>query len=419
VAAALAAQEATIHTALRLAAEGIAARERGENEAALAKLAGAAELRPDQPRILSHLAATQAMAGQTTEAIGTLGRLADLGVALPVENVEEFAALRGMKEFAAVAKRLAANERPKGKGDLVFGLREMTGLIEGIAWRAKTGEFFFGDVQARAVWRRAKDGKVARLTPEGDALLGVLGLAVDEARGALWAGTAAVPAMRGAGAETIGTAALTEIDLATGAIRRSVTVPTESDGIGSELGAVAVADDGTVYVVDRSRRASLWRLPAGADRLEVAARSEEFPALRGVAIAAGGALLVADRLNGLGHVEAVTGHVKRLEPPAGSTLVGLEGIAAGAGSFLIAVQAGLTPIRVLRIDCDAAFEAVRAVHVLESGQLAMAAPTQVATGPGGEFFLIGNGGWSRFEGGGAEPTPPRTVPIFKIATGAK
>jgi len=41
-------------------------------------------------------------------------------------------------------------------------LPEMRGLIEGIAFRPKTGAYYFGDVYLRYVWMRAADGRVTR-----------------------------------------------------------------------------------------------------------------------------------------------------------------------------------------------------------------------------------------------------------------
>ncbi len=409
------AQEATIRVALRLAGEGVAALDRGEAEAAVAKLTAAADLRPDVPRILSNLAAAQAAAGEGAAAIATLGRLAALGVALPVEKAEEFAALRGAKEFGAVTKTLAANDRPKGKGEMAFTLRDVTGLIEAIAWRAKTDEFYFGDVHARAVWRRSKDGKLGRVTPPSDEVFGVFGLAIDEARGTLWAATAAVPAMRGYTPEMAGAAALAEVDLKTGELRRTVPLRWDGEPPAPVLGAMALGAEGSLFAIDRSDRGAVWRLAPDGERLELAAQGGECVAPRGIAVGKSGVGVIADRANGLLRFDPATGEVQRLEPPPGTTLVGLEGVAAGAGNFVVVVQAGFAPVRILRVDLDASFAQVRAVRVLEAGHLTLAAPTQVCAGPAGEFYVIGNGGWPRFDGGSGEPTAPRSVPIFRIS----
>src|SRR4051812_20745732 len=177
-------QTPAVVEAIRLAREGAAAAEANDPATYLAKMEAAVALRPDFPRMLVNLAAAQVAANRPDEAIGTLERLAAIGTHSPVEKSEEFAALRERKDFQAVVKKLAANLHPKGAGEVAFALRDVTGLIEGIAWREKTDEFYFGDVNGRTVWRRKKDGTLQRLTPEGDALLGVFGLAIDEQNGA-------------------------------------------------------------------------------------------------------------------------------------------------------------------------------------------------------------------------------------------
>jgi hypothetical protein len=127
--------------AMRLAREAAAAADAQDLPAYLAKMEAAAALRPDFPRILVNLAAAQLANEQADAALATLGRLAELGLHSPVEKSDEFAALRGRKEFKDVITRLAKNLEPKGEGEIAFTLPGMTGLIEGIAWREKTGDF--------------------------------------------------------------------------------------------------------------------------------------------------------------------------------------------------------------------------------------------------------------------------------------
>ena len=415
--AAHAAEPPAVSEALRLAGEAMAAAEKEDTATYLAKMEAAAALRPDMPRILSNLAAAQTAAGQVDEALGTLERLAALGSGLRIADTEEFAALRERKEFGGLVKTFAANNRSQGKGDIAFTLRDMTGLIEGIAWREKTDEFYFGDVNGRAIWRRTKDGKVIRLTPEGDDLLGVFGLVIDEAAGAIWAATSAVPAMRGFSPELQGTAALAEIDLETGALRRAIAVPAANPReTMSLLGDLTLAPDGSIYLPD-SGEPCIWRLSPGAAVLERVAEHPEFISLQGMVITPAGVAVVADRINGLLRVELATGAVSRFESPPNTTLIGIDGLAQGKGNSLFAVQNGVEPTRVLRIDFDPAVETVRAVTVLEAGHLTMAAPSLGCIGSGGDFYFIGNAGWSHFENDAA-PSEPRPVPIFKVSAGS-
>jgi sugar lactone lactonase YvrE len=398
--------------ALRLAREGAAAAEAGDAAAYLAKMEEAVALRPDFPRMLVNLAAAQLAAERPDDALATLGRFAQLGLNSPVEKSPEFAALRGRKEFQAVVKQIAANAHPRGAGEIAFSLREVTGLIEGIAWRATTGEFYFGDVNGRAVWVRGKDEKLRRLTPEGDDLLGVFGLAIDEDRGALWAATAAVPAMRGFTPDMDGTAALAEIDLASGAVRRVLPIVRRAgDQQSHVLGDLALGEDGTVWVTD-SGGPTLWRLAPGGSVLEPWVESDEFLSLQGIVLL-GGVAIVADHASGLLRVDLAARKTRRLEPPPDTSLIGLDGLALTPEGHVLAIQNGLRPSRVLRLELEGEAEGVAAVRVLESGHITMAAPSLGCIAAGGDFFYIGNAGWTRFENTEGAPTAPRSVPIFR------
>ncbi len=400
--------------AMKLAREGAAAADAKDVATYLAKMEAAVTLRPDFPRMLVNLAGAQLAAEHPDEAISTLERLAETGLSSPVEKSEDFAALRPRKDFQAVVKKLAANLHPRGGGEIGFTLREVTGLIEGIAWREKTGQFFFGDVNGRSVWvREGKEGALRRFTPEGDDLLGVFGLAIDEAAGTLWAATSAVAAMRGFTPDQDGTAALAEIDLTSGVVRRTIpVVRVAGDQQSHVLGDLAVAADGAVFVTD-SGGPTLWRLAPGGAALERFVESDEFMSLQGIVLLPGDVAVVSDHANGLLRVDLGARNVRRLETPAGTSLIGLDGLALAPDGKIIAVQNGLRPNRVLRLEFEGVADAVASVVVLESGHITMAAPSLGCIATDGDFFFVGNAGWTRFEATDGKPTLPRQVPIFR------
>lgn len=399
---------------MRLAREATAAAEAGDQAGYLAKMEAAVALRPDFPRMLVNLAAAQLALERPDDAVATLDRLAALGLSSPVEKTEEFAALRPRKDFQAVVKKLAANLHPKGSGEIAFSLRGVTGLIEGIAWREKTGQFFFGDVNGRAVWvREGKEGALRRFTPEGDELLGVFGLAVDEESGALWAATSAVAAMRDFTSDQDGTAALAEIDLASGAVRRVIPVVRRAgDQQSHVLGDLAIATDGSVFIPD-SGGTTLWRLAPGGTALESFVESPEFLSLQGIVLLSADVAVVADHANGLLRIDLAGRRVRRLESPPDTSLIGLDGLALAPDGRVFAIQNGLRPNRVLRIELEGLAESVAAVTVLESGHITMAAPSLGCIAADGDFYYVGNAGWTRFEDTDGRPSAPRSVPIFR------
>lgn len=398
--------------AIALAREAASAADAKDFPTYLAKMEEAAALRPDFPRILVNLAAAQVANDRPEEAVTTLGKLAALGANSPVDKSDEFAALRDRKDFKAVFARIAANMQSKGDADLVFSVPDMTGVIEGIAWREKTGDFFFGDVHNRVVWLRTPDKKVRKFSVE-EATFGIFGLAVDEAGGALWAATSAVPAMRGYTDELNGAAGLAEFDLESGALRRVVRVPPLNDQQTHVLGDLTLAPDGSIYLPD-SGASVLWRLAPGGKALEMAVESPEFMSLQGVVAAPeGGTLFLSDYANGLLRVDLSSRAVRRLESPPDTTLIGLDGLVRAPNGDLLGIQNGLRPKRVVRIVLDGTGEAVTSVTVLESAHLNMPDPTLGCIGPDGNLFFVGNAGWSRFEGAEVTATAPRPVPIFR------
>jgi len=407
------AAESSATQAMRLARDATAAAEKGDQSGYLAKMEAAVALRPDFPRMLVNLAAAQLANDRADDALATLERLARLGLSSPVEKSEDFAALRTRPEFKAVVKKITANTYPKGAGEIAFSLRNVTGLIEGIAWRAKTGEFYFGDVNARAVWVRGKEGALRRLTPEGDALYGVFGLAIDEAAGTLWAATSAIAAMRGFTPDMDGTAALAEIDLESGAVRRTIPVVRRAgDQQSHVLGDLALAADGSVYVTD-SGGPTLWRLAPGSSALEAVVESDEFLSLQGIALLPDGFVVLADHANGLLRVDLASRNVRRLESPPDTSLIGVDGLTLTPQGQLLAIQNGLRPSRVLRIDLEGAAESIAAVTVLESGHITMAAPSLGCIATDDDFFYVGNAGWTRFENTDGVASTPRSVPVFR------
>jgi sugar lactone lactonase YvrE len=413
--------------AIALAREAAGEAEAKNFPAYLEKMQAAVELRPDYPRLLVNLAAAHALNDQPDAAVATLGRLADLGVHSPVEKSPAFAALRERKDFKAAVARLGDNLEPRGEADLAFRLPDTTGLIEGIAWRAKTGQFFFGDVHHRCVWvRRAPtaaetkagtDIKAVRFTPEDSPLLGVFGLAIDEERGVLWAATSAITAMAGYTEDQLGAAGVAEIDLETGAVRRVALVP--ADKRPHAIGDLVLGPDGTVWLPD-SGATVLWRLAPGAEKPEAFVESPEFNSLQGaVVLPDASALLIADYPGGLLRIDLATRAVSRLEPPPRTTLLGIDGLVRAPTGELIAVQNGIRPNRVVRLRLDPAGENLLGLDVLESAHLNMPSPSLGCLGPGGYFFLIGNANWPHFDDPGATATPPRPVPIFRTKIAAE
>ncbi len=242
-----------------------------------------------------------------------------------------------------------------------FVLPAMTGLVEGIGHRSKTGAYYFGDVRLRCVWMRAADGTVTRFSAPDDRLLGVFRVAVDEARGALWASMGALDQMDGFAATHKGAGGLAELDLATGRVRRVVLAP--ADGAPHLLGDFVQLADGSLYLTDTTSPV-IWRLAPGAAALEPFVAGG-FKSLQGITPTADGrGLFVTDYRVGVLHVDLATKAVRTLTAPAGADLRGLDTLLRTPDGALVAIFNATPRQRVLRLTLDAGATAIIGIGVL-------------------------------------------------------
>lgn len=289
-----------------------------------------------------------------------------------------------------------------------FDLKEMRGLIEGIAFRPKTGAYYFGDVHLRCVWLRTADGRVTRFSAPDDRLLGVFRVAVDEGRGALWASMGALEQMDGFGERLKGAGGLAEFDLASGKVRRVVRAP--ADGRPHLLGDFVQRADGTIYATDTTSPI-IWTLPPGGDAL-VPLVEGGFASLQGIALNADQrALFVTDYRVGVLHVDLATKAVRRLTAPAGADLRGLDTLLRTPHGALLAIFNATPRQRILRFTLDAEATAITGIDVLAADP-AMTDAT-LGTLAGDDLVFVADGGWGRFEPGKVDATP-RPVPVLRV-----
>ena len=309
--------------------------------------------------------------------------------------------------IALAAQAPVASTAP-ARAEAAFVLPEMRGLIEGIAFRPKTGAYYFGDVHLRCVWLRAADGRVTRFSAPDDRLLGIFRVAVDESRGALWASMGALEQMDGFAATHKGAGGIAELDLATGAVRRVVLAP--ADGAPHLLGDFVQLADGTILATDTTSPV-IWMLAPGGSAL-VPLVTGGFKSLQGITLAADGrGLFVTDYRVGVLHVDIATKAVRPVTAPAGADLRGLDTLLRTPDGALVAIFNATPRQRILRLTLDDAATAITAVDVLTADP-AMPDAT-LGTLVGGDLVFIADGGWNRFEPGKVDASP-RPVPVLKV-----
>lgn len=396
-----------------LLGEAAAAVRANDNATALKKLQEAERLRPDYPRIQVNLARLYTAQGQVEEALGALERLVEMGLHFDLAEDPAFAALKDLPDFQELIERSTRPVPPAPEHDeAAFALPEVAGIIESSLVDPDTLTWYFADVRERCVWRRDTSTGVAVLTKfthDDDALDGVFKLALSPDRKTLWAATGTVAAMQGPDAEDGKRSSLVAIDFATGRVRARYPAP--DDGRRHLLGDFVIASNGTIYATD-SASPVIWQLSPGATRLEAWVENDEFLGLQGIALTPDGRhLYVSDYANGLFRISRDNVETRLLQPPSTASFFGIDGLYT-AGDQLFAIQNGMTPQRVLRIEPSFPGPCETTVVAINRPEMTDLALGQVFNG---RLYVIGNSGWALFDPAPAAPPPPRTVTIHSIA----
>lgn len=364
----------------------------------------ALELSPHHPTVLYNLAGAHALNGDGAAALAALGRVAAMGLVYPAARDEDFASVKGSAEFAAILKRFEANAAPISHSATAFTLAGKGLVTEGVAYDPADGTFYVSSVRERKIVAVPKQGAPRTLASARDGLWSALGMKVDPKRRILWACTAALPQMENFREEDRGRSGVLEIDLKTGKVTGTHLLP---GGSGEHvLGDLAIDERGDVFASD-SVSPAIYRISGDGGAPELFLGPGPFASPQGLAFSPDGKLLfVADYSMGVFAVDLTTKAATPLAQPDDMTLLGIDGLYFHDGG-LIAIQNGVNPQRVVRLDLSRDLRRVEALRVLEQRNPAFDEPT-LGVVVGRDFYYVANSQWGAVNEKG-ELAPPEKL----------
>ena len=388
---------------------GIAALEAKDAVRALPDLQAAAGFFRKDPDVLLALAKAKALTGDGDGALTVLSSAVALGGGAGADTDPAFASLGDRPAFRALQPRIVENGRPVSNARPAFTIPEADMIPEGIAWDPGTRTLFLGSLAKNKIVAIAVDGggRARDFVPSGrDGLQRVLGMKVDPARKSLWvcSAEADVP-----GGNKTRASSLYRFDVATGKTRQKIPSP---PGGAHLFNDIAVAKDGGLFLTD-SEEGAVYRLRAGADRLEVFQPGGRFFYPNGIALSEDGRFLYVAHVLGVAAWELASGRTFDLPSPDEVTLVGIDGLSFNRGA-LVAIQNGMEPNRVAYFPLASSLDRVTGVRVLERGNPAFEIPTTGAVA-GDTYYFIANSQLRALTPGGVkDPEKRKPVVILEL-----
>ena len=409
-----------------LQAAARAAYDRHDHATFLARTEEALRLRPDSPRLLYNRACGLALTGQPAGALAALADLADRQLDFDLQAEPDFASLRPLPGWAAVAARFAALRQPRGQAVTAFRLPPGPLLIEGLAHDPRSGRFFASSVRQRRIlaWRaeapdhegssRREPPEIEDFVPAGrDGLLSPLALRADPARRRLWVTSAALPEAEAFREEEAGRSELLAFDLDDGRLLQRLPAPGPGE---HNLNDLELDADGAVFVSDASS-GQLWRLAPGARELSELLAAGRLRSPQGLALSRDGqSLYVADYASGLYRLDLVARALEPVPGPEQAVLAGIDGLLR-EGDGLIALQNGIRPHRVVRLSLLPDGRRVAGTEILAMGLPELDEPT-LGVLVGERLVFVGRSQWASL-GGGHGPPPAALPPAVILELGLR
>ncbi|MGK7295633.1 MAG: SMP-30/gluconolactonase/LRE family protein [Candidatus Wenzhouxiangella sp. M2_3B_020] len=373
-------------------------------------------LRPFNHDFMRQLVMAYALTGQTQKAFNQMLVMQQQGLAVDWDAIEEVESLRDYRLYDHLRDLMADAGKPAGEADTVVEIDSIHPMPEAVAHDGKTGRVFVGTVRdGRILVHDPEAGETAVFAEPGDTkgLAAVFDLKVDEDRGHLWAATGSIAQYRNATPSNQGRTALLKLDLETGETLGEYRVT--PDGRTHMLGAIALSSDGTVYAAD-SASPLIYRLAPGAERPSPFLGAPMFVALRGLALSEDESrLYVADYELGLFFFDLEEeGRLYALGVPPTLNLGGIDGLYPWQG-HLVAIQNGITPQRILRLELDDSGTRVANIATVAKALPAFDNPT-FGTVAGDDLLFLGASHW-HLVGPDGRPLerPLPAVPLMRAA----
>ena len=332
------------------------------------------QLRPYNSEYMYQLVLANALLNDKSAAYNTMLIMQRQGLSYDFTQTQDSANIRGTQVFDYLNELMVLAGQPMGEAEVKFQLPEKVLLPSAISWDERRESFLVSTIRDGAVFAVGFDGNASELLRANleNGMWGIHDMIVDSTRNRFWISSAASPLFSGFKKVDAGRSALFEFRLDSLELVKRYPVPV--DGRPHLLGGMVMTPDGDIYVVDRVLPI-LYRLQSGQEKLQPFVASPDMVSMRGIAVSDDGTrLYIADYEMGIKVINLQSRTTGFLKVPETLNLGGIEGLFYRDG-YLILIQNGIKPQRIMRLKLAEGGTAVSDIAPLAVAQPFFAFPT--------------------------------------------
>ncbi|HZS44265.1 MAG TPA: hypothetical protein VFC63_04135 [Blastocatellia bacterium] len=329
-------------------------------------------LRPTHETYIYYLAKGYALAGDKNNAVRALSEGINMGFTYPLADDKDFVSIKDTDEFKDLIAKMERNKAHVGNSEPAFTIPEKGLITEGLAYNPNDQSFYVSSVYKRKIVKIDKQGNVKDFATNQDDLWSVMGMKVDANRHLLWVSTAANPQMVNYKPEDNGKSAILKYDTTTGKLIKKYGLSNAPKP--HWLGDLTISPSGDVYSAD-SLAPQIYVIRHDKDEIELFLENNQIANGQGITFSDDGKhMFMSDYSNGIFAIDQGTRKMTLLEFPAGTSMLGIDGIYFYKGS-IIGVQNGIIPHRVIRIYLNSDMNKFDRLEVIEANNPAFSEPT--------------------------------------------
>lgn len=346
-------------------------------------------IRPFHPTFTYNLASAYALNGKADASVAVLKRLVLMNNTTEFEKDTDFHSIQNTEGFKAVLTLKSAQSSLIAQSKKAVTLSETALHPEGVTYLAKAKTWLASGIHKRKIVSFDFKTGVCKDWLKTDDMLAVFALKADAKEQYLWVATSAMPEMENFSKAQEGKAEILKVDIKTKQIVKRFTV----DGH-HVFGDIYVTKNNVVYVSD-SAKPILYKIENEGMKPLVSFENDGLN-LQGITMNnQEDQLFVADYLKGIALVDLKTLSKTWLTLPEGTIGKGIDGLVFYKNK-LIAVQNGVTPIRITQFNLNKSQNGIESFRIIDNNRPEFDEPA-LATMVGNKLYFFANSPWKAYD----------------------